>query len=190
MAAPQTFGDTTQGTKTLAISAVYAYARKFTGFPGGNVSSLSLCCQYQSRVGDSKWKAAIYAADGASGTPGTLLWASKEFTMAAGMSSLAFRTVNKAGGGSTYLDEQDLWIAFFTDNSIFASDDTSGGTGIRAPAGYSYSTAPVATWNYGTTAYNRLWRVYLTYEPPSAGLYIPSLMGPKYYPSFGGVSYG
>ena len=164
-----TFGDTTLGTADDSFGANEVQARKFASFPGGDVSSLTLCCKYKAAA---NFKGAVYAADGAGGIPGTLLFASAEFTMTSGMTSHEFRTVNKAGGGSTTISAQDIWIAWAFSGGIYISDGSTGGTGIYAGAAYSGQFP--AEWDGGSYAFNRLTRCYLTYTTAS-GLSIPLL---------------
>jgi hypothetical protein len=141
-------------------------ARKFTSFPGGDVSAMSVSARYISPTGCLR--TFVYAADGASGAPGTLLFMSTEFTLTSGMTTAGWRDVTKYGGGSTSIDAGDLWLGvwFGGDAGTWSScfDSTAGGTGYYGSDTYS-STDPLdSTWSYGATPFNKLLRIYVTYS--------------------------
>lgn len=137
-----TFGDDSAGTTSAKFAADELQLRKFTAFPGGNVSAMAVCAAYMNED-NAPFRCAVFAADGEDDAPSTLLWVSAEFLITSQQhSSPGFRTVEKYGGGSTQIAAQDLWLACWVGGSVYLYDGGSGATGLWTQLTYSSSGDP------------------------------------------------
>jgi hypothetical protein len=102
------FGTTTPGGSWGCPPAGYKYGNKYTLPASGAVTKITAYMKGNGGAGSQKFKAMIYAADGAGGAPGTLLATSQEATVAG---NAAPGAVDFPISPSVSLAPGDYWIA-------------------------------------------------------------------------------